>query len=420
MSADKDYYGTLGVSPDADAPTIEDAYERLSRELQPDVNAEPTDPERMREIDEAFDVLDDPDKRAEYDRARTTGGDDSAPPAREASAATAAVAAEGADPAAVDPDSLSAGPTTEAVSTDTTEATATPGSKGAPIAAIALLAGGLIALLVAVIVLVLALTDDSNGEGTSEDTVTTESGLQYTDLVVGDGATPTDGQIATTHYVGSLDDGTIFDSSVGGAPLSYLVGANQLIPGWEEGVKGMAVGGERLLVIPPELGYGEQGSGQDIPPNATLTFSIRLMGLSDPPAKTPPEVTDEGTELEGGLRSIDIVEGSGDEAATGDSVAVHYTGWLEADGTRFDSSLIGRNGGLPQAFVLSVGAGDVIDGWDQGIPGMKEGGKRRLIVPPSLAYGAEGRPFPPVEGQPQIIPPNATLIFDIELIEVAE
>jgi FKBP-type peptidyl-prolyl cis-trans isomerase FkpA len=94
---------------------------------------------------------------------------------------------------------------------------------------------------------------------------------------------------------------------------------------------------------------------------------------------------------------------------SGKALAVNYTGWLydatkpEQKGTQFDTS-IGRG---PYAFVL--GAGQVIRGWDQGVPGMKVGGQRRLVIPPDLAYGASGR------GQ---IPPNATLIFDIELLAV--
>jgi FKBP-type peptidyl-prolyl cis-trans isomerase len=104
------------------------------------------------------------------------------------------------------------------------------------------------------------------------------------------------------------------------------------------------------------------------------------------------------------LQTEDLVVGAGEEAKLGDQVSVHYTGWLE-DGTEFDSSL---DSGQPLTFTL--GAGDVIEGWDQGVAGMKVGGKRRLTIPPDLAYGAQG--FPPV------IPPDATLIFEVELLEV--
>ena len=100
----------------------------------------------------------------------------------------------------------------------------------------------------------------------------------------------------------------------------------------------------------------------------------------------------------------DLVVGKGTEAKTGDSVKVHYVGTLP-DGKEFDSSKKHN-----QPFDFELGAGRVIKGWDQGVAGMKIGGKRKLTVPPSLGYGARG--FPPV------IPPNATLIFEVELLEV--
>jgi peptidylprolyl isomerase len=105
-----------------------------------------------------------------------------------------------------------------------------------------------------------------------------------------------------------------------------------------------------------------------------------------------------------GLQYIVIEEGTGDKPEKGDTVKVHYTGKLE-DGTVFDSSV---KRGVPIEFQLGVGR--VIKGWDEGIADMKEGGKRQLIIPPDLGYGANG--YPPV------IPPNSTLIFDVELVEV--
>jgi peptidylprolyl isomerase/FKBP-type peptidyl-prolyl cis-trans isomerase FkpA len=99
----------------------------------------------------------------------------------------------------------------------------------------------------------------------------------------------------------------------------------------------------------------------------------------------------------------DLVAGKGPEAVRGKTVEVHYTGWL-TDGTQFDSSV----GGSPFSFRL--GAGEVIEGWDRGVAGMKVGGKRKLTLPPDLAYGSRGAP-------PQI-PPNATLVFDVELLAV--
>jgi peptidylprolyl isomerase len=111
--------------------------------------------------------------------------------------------------------------------------------------------------------------------------VTTPSGLEYTDVKVGDGATPKTGQDVTVHYAGYLLDGKKFDASRdhGGKPFTFTIGEGQVIKGWDEGVMGMKVGGERLLRIPPDLGYGARGAGGAIPPNATLLFDVELLGV---------------------------------------------------------------------------------------------------------------------------------------------
>jgi FKBP-type peptidyl-prolyl cis-trans isomerase FkpA len=105
-----------------------------------------------------------------------------------------------------------------------------------------------------------------------------------------------------------------------------------------------------------------------------------------------------------GLQYEDLTEGTGPAAKTGDSIEVHYTGWLK-DGTKFDSSL---DHGRPFGFQL--GAGRVIRGWDEGVAGMKVGGKRKLVIPSGLAYGARGAG--------NVIPPNAELTFEVELLRV--
>ena len=112
--------------------------------------------------------------------------------------------------------------------------------------------------------------------------ITTASGLRYTDIKEGAGDPVTGrGQTVTVHYTGWLDDHTKFDSSRDrGVPFSFPVDCYYVIPGWDEGVKGMRLGGVRRLVIPPELGYGERGAGPAIPPNATLHFEIELLEIS--------------------------------------------------------------------------------------------------------------------------------------------
>lgn len=108
--------------------------------------------------------------------------------------------------------------------------------------------------------------------------VKTASGLSYTDLVKGTGAAPTSGKQVTVHYTGWLEDGKKFDSSVDrGQPFVFRIGAGEVIPGWDEGVISMKVGGKRKLVIPSHLGYGPSGAGGVIPPNATLIFEVELL-----------------------------------------------------------------------------------------------------------------------------------------------
>ena len=110
--------------------------------------------------------------------------------------------------------------------------------------------------------------------------IKTASGLNITDLIVGDGAEATAGQRVSVNYRGSLSNGKEFDSSYGRGPFSFPLGAGQVIKGWDEGVAGMKVGGKRELVIPPELGYGSRGAGGVIPPNATLIFQVELLEVN--------------------------------------------------------------------------------------------------------------------------------------------
>jgi peptidylprolyl isomerase len=112
---------------------------------------------------------------------------------------------------------------------------------------------------------------------------TTVNGLAYSDLVTGTGDPVSAGQIVTVNYSGWLEDGTMFDSSIPrGEPFSFTLGQGSVIPGWEEGLLGMQVGGKRQLIIPAELAYGEAGSGGVIPANATLIFDIELLEIQEP------------------------------------------------------------------------------------------------------------------------------------------
>jgi len=146
----------------------------------------------------------------------------------------------------------------------------------------------------------------------------------------------------------------------------------------------------------------------------TVIFVMVICGLmmsaaaQTAPAKKaaggPTKVTGAPIKTPSGLEYWDIKVGTGAVAQAGHKVKVDYTGWL-TDGKKFDSSV-----GTGRPFELMLGAGQVIKGWDEGIAGMKVGGKRQLRIPPDLAYGAKG--------YPGAIPPDATLIFDVQLLDV--
>ena len=238
------------------------------------------------------------------------------------------------------------------------------------------------------------------------DLTTTDSGLQYTDLTVGDGTEVEANDVVSNNFTiwvqGDTEDQYI-TSSLGNDPLSFQQGAGDTVfKGWEEGVLGMKVGGKRLLVVPPDLALGEAG-GNGIPGNATLIMEVDVTDVRKPPEMT--KVPDgDYTTTASGLKYYDIVVGEGDTPTTGQTVVVDYTGWLE-DGTQFDSSVVR---GTPFSFTL--GTGSVIPGWDEGVATMKVGGKRQLVVPADLAYGDTGAGG--------VIPPGATLIFDVELLDI--
>jgi peptidylprolyl isomerase len=110
--------------------------------------------------------------------------------------------------------------------------------------------------------------------------MTTPSGLEYIDETIGTGPHPERGQQVTVHYVGTLTNGTKFDSSRDrNEPFTFAIGEGEVIKGWDEGVATMHVGGRRKLIVPPQLGYGAAGAGGVIPPNATLIFDVELLGV---------------------------------------------------------------------------------------------------------------------------------------------
>ncbi|XP_040288570.1 peptidyl-prolyl cis-trans isomerase FKBP9 [Bufo bufo] len=192
------------------------------------------------------------------------------------------------------------------------------------------------------------------------------------------------------HYNGTLLDGTLFDSSHN-RMKSYdtYVGIGWLIPGMDTGLLGMCVGEKRIITVPPFLAYGEDGDGKDIPSQASLVFDVVLLDLHNPKDGITVEVQY-------------IPEDCERKTQAGDYVRYHYNGTL-LDGTFFDSSY-SRN----HTYNTYIGKGYVITGMDEGLLGVCNGEKRRITIPPHLAYGEEGT------GK---IPGSAVLVFDIHMID---
>lgn len=223
-----------------------------------------------------------------------------------------------------------------------------------------------------------------------------------TDLEEGDGREASDGDLVAGAYQGWVYDedaddnrGREFGVATAEDPIVFRLGAGQTIAGVDAGVVGMRVGGRRRIVIPPDRGWGADGTAS-VPANAHLLVEFELL-FADP---VP-------------YGQTDLEEGTGEEATEGASLSVTYTGWLYAPlaedrrGEQFDSA----GADEPFSFTLGdTGAGGVIAGWNRGVAGMRVGGRRRLVIPHDLAYGEAGRG--------SSIPGFATLLFEIELLSV--
>ncbi|XP_059412341.1 peptidyl-prolyl cis-trans isomerase FKBP9 [Carassius carassius] len=193
------------------------------------------------------------------------------------------------------------------------------------------------------------------------------------------------------HYNGTLLDGTLFDSSHKRMrTYDTYVGIGWLIAGMDQGLLGMCVGEKRIITLPPFLGYGENGDGSDIPAQASLVFDVVLLDLHNP----KDEITVEVQSLPDPCPRKSVV---------GDFMRYHYNGSL-LDGTFFDSSYSRNN-----TYDTYIGKGYVIAGMDQGLLGVCVGERRRIVIPPHLAYGEEGTGTK--------IPGSAVLVFDVHIID---
>lgn len=240
--------------------------------------------------------------------------------------------------------------------------------------------------------------------------------LVIEDLIVGEGDPAESGDNVVVNYVGVLaSDGTEFDASWNrGQTFDFQLGQGNVIPGWDQGVVGMAPGGRRVLTIPSDLAYGANGQGS-IPGDAALVFVVDLVSamspddevsaLFDDGRERPVPSLPEGVVTELGI--IEVIDGTGEVAETGDLVDVHYVGVFN-DGVEFDASW--SRGAESFQFVL--GEGMVIEGWDNGVVGMAVGGRRQLWIPYEAAYGADGRP--------PSIPAESDLVFVVDLLKVTK
>ena len=249
-----------------------------------------------------------------------------------------------------------------------------------------------------------ALAGGCGGDGNAPTTPDPPAALNvsfgFTDFREGRGAEVQDGWLLAIAYTGWLYDqaasdnrGREFVSVSAEEPDSFRLGVGQVIRGIDQGVAGMRVGGLRQIVVPPDLGYGVQGRNL-VPGNATLLFEVELVAGGEVP-----------------FEFTDLRAGDGEEATNGRSLSMAYQGWLydlvaeDNKGELFDSTT--AESPYPP---FPLGVGSVIVGWDLGIPGMRVGGIRRIVIPHELAYRAQG--FPPR------IPPYATLLFEVELLAI--
>lgn len=244
--------------------------------------------------------------------------------------------------------------------------------------------------------------------------ITLPSGLQYEIIKEGTGAKATINDKVETHYHGTLINGKVFDSSVDrGQPATFPV--NGVIKGWQEGIPLMKEGAKYRFYIPQELAYGLQSPSPSIPAGSTLIFDVELITVN-PGQKELMQTIQAGeaflkknserrevVTLPSGLQYEIIKKGNSDQKPTvSDRVKVHYHGTL-IDGTVFDSSV---ERGQPAVF----GVGQVIQGWQEGIPLMSPGAKYKFYIPYNLAYGKNAAGAK--------IPGGSTLIFEVELFEI--
>lgn len=231
--------------------------------------------------------------------------------------------------------------------------------------------------------------------------------LVVNDLIPGEGTTAELGDRVDVHYVGVFSDGVEFDASwnKGATPFQFVLGEGMVIQGWDDGVVGMQEGGRRALQIPFEQAYGAGGRPPTIPEAADLTFVVDLVTVTKPLSiEDAPELVLPDS-LTGELEITDIITGSGPELVAGDTAQMHFVFKAYNTEQTLDTSY---ERGFPAAFA--VGVGSLFPGLEQGLLGMKAGGRRLVVIPPDLAFGDAG--VPPDIG------PGETLVFLADLVAI--
>jgi len=255
------------------------------------------------------------------------------------------------------------------------------------------------------------------------------SGIFYNINKKGKGKQVTAGSFVTVNLLAKSigPQGREFVNTYNDKPIDVEVGTGRLGIGFETGILKLKVGDKATIISPFTLAFGAQGIRDVIPPFATIVYDveiIKIISAEEMQAKQENEAmkmaAKEIGELKNyiksnnitvnptstGLYYVEEVVGEGVQAVAGKKVKVHYTGYL-LNGQKFDSS-VDRG----QPFEFTLGQGQVIPGWDEGIAMMKVGGKAKLIIPSKLGYGSRGAG--------QSIPPNSTLVFEVELLEVLD
>ncbi|MBP0453316.1 MULTISPECIES: FKBP-type peptidyl-prolyl cis-trans isomerase [unclassified Kitasatospora] len=273
----------------------------------------------------------------------------------------------------------------------------------------------------------------SGGGFGSKATITIPDGAPSGQFVVntvseGDRSTVNKGDWVTVNYTAKdWTTGKDLPSSydAGGKPQLYQAGSGQLVPAFDQSVIGKKVGSRLLVVAPPAAAFGSQGNTElGVGPGDTVVFVLDIMeslppdstlsgAMTQPPA-TLPQVKDNGKAAPtitippgqappADLQQAVLIKGEGKQVKAGQTLVVQYTGVLWSNGQQFDSSW--SHGG---AQALQIGTGSVIEGWDKGLVGQTVGSRVELVVPPALGYKEQGK---------DAVPPNATLVFVIDILE---